>query len=67
MATPTPINELLQKRMDRKDFLKHVALGVAVLTGTAGVVKMFRPKEQQASAGYGASVYGGQGAAQLQK
>ncbi|HKX72561.1 MAG TPA: hypothetical protein VJM32_00955 [Candidatus Saccharimonadales bacterium] len=58
MATPTPINELLQKRMDRKDFLKHVAMGVAVLTGTAAVVKMFRP-QQQASMGYGASAYGG--------
>lgn len=58
MATPTPINELFQKRMDRKDFLKHVAMGVAVLTGTAAVVKMFRPQEQ-ASTGYGASAYGG--------
>lgn len=59
MATPTPINELLQKRMDRKDFLKHVAMGVAVLTGTAAVVKMFRPQQQQSGMGYGASAYGG--------
>jgi hypothetical protein len=48
--------------MDRKDFLKHVAMGVAVLTGTAGVVKMFRPQQQQASMGYGASAYGGSAA-----
>lgn len=58
MTTPTPINDLLQKRMDRKDFLKHVGIGVAVLTGTAGLVKMFRPG-QPVSAGYGSSVYGG--------
>lgn len=62
MTNITPINELLQKRMDRKDFLKHVVMGVAVLTGTAGVVKMFRPKEQQGLA-YGGSAYGGSSAA----
>lgn len=61
MSTPTPINELLQKRMDRKDFLKHVGIGLAVLTGTAGVIKMFKPGAQNThqGQGYGASVYGG--------
>ena len=59
MAANTPINELLQKRMDRKDFLKHVAMGMAILTGTAAVVKMFRPQQEQMSVGYGASAYGG--------
>jgi hypothetical protein len=58
MAAQSPINELLQKRMDRKDFLKHVALGMAVLTGTASVIKLFRP-QQNNNAGYGASAYGG--------
>lgn len=62
------LDEILQKRMDRKDFLKHIALGVAVMTGAAGVVKLLKPQEQQqgqgtahsqVSAGYGASVYGG--------
>ena len=60
-------DEILQKRMDRKDFLKHVAMGVAVITGTAGVVKLLKPQQEQAaqkpqqtvSLGYGASVYGG--------
>jgi hypothetical protein len=54
-----PINELLQKRMDRKDFLKHVALGMAVLTGTASVIKLFRPQQNNSNPGYGASAYGG--------
>lgn len=58
MATPTPINDLLQKRMDRKDFLKHVGIGMAVLTGTAGLIKMFRPS-QPTTMGYGSSAYGG--------
>jgi hypothetical protein len=59
MAAQTPINELLQKRMDRKDFLKHVALGMAVLTGTASVIKLFRPQQTGSGPGYGASAYGG--------
>jgi len=59
------IDEILQKKMDRKDFLKHMAMGVAVITGTAGVVKLLKPQNksasQQASAAYayGASTYGG--------
>lgn len=65
MAAPTPMNELLQKRMDRKDFLKHVGMGVAVLTGVAGVIKMFRPQEQ--TMGYGASAYGGSPTMRAQK
>lgn len=62
------IDEILQKRMDRKDFLKHVGMGVAIITGTAGIVKMFKPSNgkvaskssaQSVAMGYGASVYGG--------
>lgn len=61
-------DEIFQKRMDRKDFLKHVAMGVAVITGTAGVVKLLKPQQQVSSTqqkqqpvamGYGASSYGG--------
>jgi hypothetical protein len=63
-------DEILQKRMDRKDFLKHVGIGVAVMTGAAGLVKMLNPQEQapaqqtanthsRQSLGYGASAYGG--------
>lgn len=60
------LNEILQKRMDRKDFLKHVGMGVAIITGTAGIVKLLGSDKSasvsrtaQVSAGYGASVYGG--------
>lgn len=63
------LDEILQKRMDRKDFLKHVAMGVAVITGTAGIVKFLKPdakpsNQKTASGGYGASVYGGHPSAQ---
>jgi len=60
------IDVFLQRRMDRKDFLKHVGMGVAVITGTAGVVKLLKPAGQstrrtQSVSGlaYGASPYGG--------
>jgi hypothetical protein len=61
------LNDILQKRMDRKDFLKHVGLGIAIITGTAGVIKLLRtePKnvaqKQPASLAlaYGGSAYGG--------
>lgn len=62
------IDEILQKRMDRKDFLKHVGMGVAIITGTAGIVKIFKPssgsvskinRQQPVAMGYGASAYGG--------
>jgi len=62
-------DEILQKRMDRKDFLKHVGIGFAVMTGVAGLVKTLNPgaaqqqtaqsTKQTVAAGYGASVYGG--------
>lgn len=57
-------SEILQRRMDRKDFLKHVGMGVVVITGLAGVIKLLKPQEQgkgttTVAGGYGASVYGG--------
>jgi hypothetical protein len=62
------IDEILQKRMDRKDFLKHVGMGVAIITGTAGIIKLLKPANgnmaktnhgQHVAMGYGASAYGG--------
>lgn len=67
----SPLNTLLQKEMDRKDFLKHVAVGVVALTGASTIMKTLVPafnggqsfgQQAQQSAsnfGYGASAYGG--------
>jgi hypothetical protein len=60
----TQINDLLQKRMDRKDFLKHIAIGIAVMTGGATLVKTLANQQTSsdkkiAEGGYGASAYGG--------
>jgi hypothetical protein len=54
------INELLQRRMDRKDFLKQLGMGVAMVVGAGWVIKLFRaPETHRTDFGYGGSVYGG--------
>lgn len=63
---------LLQKEMDRKDFLKHVGIGVALMTGAATILKTLNGFGTGSSAsdaatvgaaansfGYGADAYGG--------
>ena len=54
------VDSLLQKKMDRLSFLKHVGIGVVALTGVSTIVKtmgsMGAPRQ---TAGYGASIYGG--------
>lgn len=67
----SPLNTLLQKEMDRKDFLKHVAVGVVALTGASTIMKTLVPafnggqsfgQQAQQPAGkfsYGTSAYGG--------
>lgn len=67
----SPLNTLLQKEMDRKDFLKHVAVGVVALTGASTIMKTLspaltgdqigvqQPQQSVGSYGYGASAYGG--------
>ncbi|MGH7197104.1 MAG: hypothetical protein ACREGJ_05080 [Candidatus Saccharimonadales bacterium] len=53
------LNDLLQKRMDRKDFIKHVAVGLVAMTGvTAAIKAMYTPPQGRPQA-YGASAYGG--------
>lgn len=59
-------SELLDKEMDRKDFLKHVGVAMIALTGVSAIFKSLvqQPTHQaftrQASAGYGSYAYGGQ-------
>jgi hypothetical protein len=56
------ISKLLQKEMDRKDFLKHTGLAVLALTGVAAALKLFVDKPTQTSGplDYGDSAYGGE-------
>lgn len=58
---------LLAKKMDRKDFLKHVGIGIVALTGVGAMLKVMSPlgssdtpkATQSTSYGYGSSIYGG--------
>ena len=52
------LNLLLQRRMNRKDFLKHVGLLLALMVGLGSFMKMIKPNVV-AKTGYGSSVYGG--------
>lgn len=62
------LDRMLQQRMDRKNFLKHIALGAVMMTGAAGILKaLYDPNQssaashqsQQRGLGYGDSAYGG--------
>ena len=69
------VEKLLQKKMDRKDFLKHVGIGFAAIVGVTTAVKTVaslnsRPvsssgddsgssKTAAAAFGYGGGAYGG--------
>lgn len=59
------LDTLLQKEMDRKDFLKLVGIGFVSLTGVASVIKTLNtlspgaPDRGKRIVGYGSSAYGG--------
>lgn len=64
------IDKLLQKKMDRKDFVKHVAVGFAAIAGITAIAKTLKTMTSSGQTmGYGSSVYGGKkdtGSAQRQ-
>lgn len=60
--TKLNIAQLLEKEMDRKDFLKHVGIGIIALMGLSTVLKTLIQQptsNSQEQSGYGSSVYGG--------
>jgi len=58
----TDLDMLMQKKMDRRSFIKHVTVGFVALTGAATLIKTLTgvnnttPKQ---AASYGANTYGG--------
>ena len=67
MKTPAALNELLQKPMDRKEFLRHTA-AIVIFAAGGGVIAQSILKglkfgesmqESSSAGGYGASSYGG--------
>lgn len=61
MAIKTQLDAILKKKMDRQDFIKHVAIGLVAMTGAGTALRLLAPKQQQQSVnmGYGGSAYGG--------
>lgn len=64
MAFKQELNTLLNKKMDRKDFLKVVGVGVVAATGLGAIVRTLAPAPASKSVssspqGYGSSAYGG--------
>ena len=53
-----PVNQLLEKRMSRKQFLANVGATVITLVGISAVLKGFGLQHTDSS-GYGSSPYGG--------
>jgi hypothetical protein len=68
MKIPQSVNALLEKPMDRRDFLKHIGLGLLLASGVGSIIRSLgqlstggkqASSAQLSAAGYGASVYGG--------
>jgi hypothetical protein len=56
------VEKLLQKEMDRKGFIKHVAIGFAAIAGITAIAKTLNTMTNSGksqSMGYGSSSYGG--------
>ncbi len=60
MTVKSQVNAILNKKMDRQDFIKHVAVGVVAISGVGSALKIMSPKPKEAAVtGYGSSAYGG--------
>lgn len=55
------VEKLLQKEMDRKGFIKHVAIGFAAIAGVTAMAKTLSTMagNKSQSVGYGSAPYGG--------
>ncbi len=64
MAVKQELNTLLNKKMDRKDFLKVVGVAVVAATGVGTLLRTVNPRTNAKNVsatpqGYGSSAYGG--------
>lgn len=53
------VAELMNKEMDRQDFLKHIAVGFVALTGLSAALRFASPQYRNLESGYGSAAYGG--------
>lgn len=64
MAIKPQVSALLNKKMDRQNFLKHVAVGMVAISGAGAALRLLNQNQKPAattsqSVGYGGSAYGG--------
>lgn len=59
MSLKQDFTAILDKEMDRKDFIKHLGIGLLALTGLSSVLQTLAPVRERKSSGYGGSSYGG--------
>lgn len=64
MAIKSQVDALLNKKMDRGNFIKHVAIGMVALSGIGTALRLLAPQQKQsnshsADSSYGGSAYGG--------
>lgn len=60
MVIKSQVNEVLNKKMDRQKFLKHIAVGVVAVSGAGAALRLLAPRQKPSvSSGYGSSAYGG--------
>lgn len=55
------LNSLLAKEMDRREFLKHIGIGVVALTGASALLKALNGVSgpTRRTVGFGSGAYGG--------
>jgi hypothetical protein len=58
-----PLDQILEKEMDRRDFLAHIGAGFMALIGFSSILKALSGNHSSSSSthrtgGYGGSVYG---------
>ena len=53
------MQRLLQKEMDRKEFIKHVGIGFAAILGVTTVLKTISTMSGAHKVGYSSGAYGG--------
>ena len=67
MKISPQVSAILNKQMDRQDFLKHIAIGVVALSGAGAALRLLAPDGKPINnvaiapvqKGYGGSAYGG--------
>lgn len=60
MSVKAQVNAILNKKMDRQGFIKHLVIGVIAVSGVGSALRLLAPNTQKpVDTGYGGAAYGG--------